>query len=186
MEIIVHIPEADKLARSIALLAAALGDKSAAALAREQKWNQGTTELQHPDEDPRPINQQYANQDIGMPIPPQAPQAQLAPVQAQQVAPVQPLPTAVPTAAPGQPAPIQQPQQMAPVAQPQAQPLPTTTKTYDLNDLAKAAGQLMDSGKQNELINLLNNQFKVQSLNVLPVVQYGAFAHALRGLGAQL
>jgi hypothetical protein len=112
---------------------------------------------QHPDEDPKPVQA-------------------VTPTQA---APVQSLPTAAPQAE-------QQAQSQPPTAQPQPQPLPTTTKQYSLDDLARAAGQLMDSGKQNELINLLNNQFKVQSLNVLPVVQYGSFATALRGLGAQL
>lgn len=150
MDIIVHIPEADKLAQSLDRLAAALGDKSAAALAREQKWNQGAAELQHPDEDPKPV-----------------------------VAPVQPLPTA---------APVQQTQQ-----QPQprplptaANPLPTTAKQYSFDDLAKAAGQLMDAGKQNDLINLLNNQFKIQALTQLPPERFGGFATALRELGAQL
>lgn len=150
MDIIVHIPEADKLARSITLLAAALGDKSAAALAREQKWNEGTVELQRPDEDPKP--------------------AQAAPVQ--QTAPDQPLPTAAPV----------QPKQPTTTSS----PLPTTAKQYSFDDLAKAAGQLMDAGKQNDLINLLNNQFKIQALTQLPPERFGGFATALRELGAQL
>lgn len=152
MDIIVHIPEADKLAQSLDRLAAALGDKSAAALAREQKWNQGAAELQHPDEDPKT--------------------AQVAPVQ--QTAPAQPLPTAAPA------------QQTSTAPSTATNPLPTTTKQYSLDDLAKAAGQLMDSGKQNDLISLLNNQFKIQALTQLPPKQFGTFATALRGLGAQI
>jgi hypothetical protein len=163
MEIIVHIPEADKLAQAIALLAAALGDKSAAA-------------LRHPDEDPKPVT-------------PATPATPLRNYGQPNVDPPQltaaPVSTAVPTAAPAQPTPIQQPQQTAPVTQP-TQPLPTTAKQYSFDDLARAAGQLMDAGKQNDLINLLNNQFKVPALTQLPPEQFGAFATALRGLGAQL
>lgn len=150
MEIIVHLPEADKLAQSIALLAAALGDKSAAALMREQKWN-ASAELQHPDEDPKPVQQAPTYQAV----PTAAPQQ---PVAQPQTAPVQSVPTTV----------------------------PTTAKTYTLPELAKAAGQLMDSGKQQQLIDLLNKTFGVQALNFLPVERYGDFATALRGLGAQL
>ncbi|MCO7175533.1 hypothetical protein ACFP7A_00930 [Sporolactobacillus kofuensis] len=169
MEITIHLPEADKLAQAVTLLAAALGDKSAAALMREQKWN-ANAELQHPDEDPKPVQ----------PITTTAEALQTV----QQTAPVQQAPTyqAVPTAAPQQP--VTQPQ-TAPV---QSVPttVPTTAKTYTLPELAKAAGQLMDSGKQQQLIDLLNKTFGVQALNFLPVERYGDFATALRGLGAQL
>ncbi|MDD9148133.1 hypothetical protein OYT88_06175 [Sporolactobacillus sp. CQH2019] len=52
----------DNLATALNRLAAALSDKSAEALAREQKWSEAKTEsfppeekpLQHPDEDPKP------------------------------------------------------------------------------------------------------------------------------------
>ena len=45
--------------------------------------------------------------------------------------------------------------------------------------------QLMDSGRQNDLINLLA-QFGVNSVPHLQPNQYGAFATALREMGAQI
>lgn len=101
-----------------------------------------------------------------------------APIQTPQ--PVQPVP----------------PQQTAPVNMGQTQPaavtpppvqttVPTTQPSYTMEDLSKAGMTLMDSGRQGELRNLLA-QFGVQSLPDLPKEQYGAFATALRGLGAQI
>ena len=51
--------------------------------------------------------------------------------------------------------------------------------------LAKAAMLLLDSGKQNELLALLQ-QFGTNSIPALQPSQYGAFATALRGMGAQI
>lgn len=64
-------------------------------------------------------------------------------------------------------------------------PVPTAQPSYTMEDLSKAGMTLMDSGRQGELRNLLA-QFGVQSLPELPKEQYGAFATALRGLGAQI
>ena len=61
--------------------------------------------------------------------------------------------------------PVQQPAPAATVTPP-VQPVATTTPSYTLDDLMMAAIPLMDSGLQPE--------------------QYGAFATALRGLGAQI
>ena len=75
----------------------------------------------------------------------------------------------------------------APV-QPQAipsAPVPTTSVSYTPDDLAKAAMSLMDSGRQADLLGLLQ-QFGVTSLPELKPEQYGPFATALRGLGAQI
>lgn len=105
---------------------------------------------------------------------------------------VQPTPT-VQNTAPVQPVPTQQ---LAPVNTGQTQPaavtppplqttVPTTQPSYTMEDLSKAGMTLMDSGRQGELRNLLA-QFGVQSLPDLPKEQYGAFATALRGLGAQI
>lgn len=111
-----------------------------------------------------------------MPVPVQqsAPAAQSVPMQAQ---------TAVPVQAPTLQAPS------APVAQTVQQPapvsVPTSSASYTQDDLARAAMTLMDAGRQNELLNLLA-QFGVTSLPDLPQVQYGAFATALRGLGARI
>lgn len=44
---------------------------------------------------------------------------------------------------------------------------------------------LMDSGRQADLQGLLKT-FGVEALPALPKEQYGAFATALRGMGAQI
>ena len=87
-----------------------------------------------------------------------------------QQTPVQKMPTA--PAAPAAPT--------APAA-----PVPTTQVSYKPDDLARAAMSLMDSGRQPDLISLLG-QFGVVSIPDLRPEQYGAFATALRGLGAQI
>lgn len=75
----------------------------------------------------------------------------------------------------------------APVAQttPATPAVPTSQQTYSLDDLARAGMTLMDSGRQADLQGLLI-QFGVEALPALPQEQYGAFATALRGLGAQI
>ena len=78
-------------------------------------------------------------------------------------------------------------QQVAPPVQqaPVQQAVPTTTPTYTLDDLARAGMTLMDVGRQADLQQLLT-RFGVQALPALPPAQYGAFATALRDLGAQI
>lgn len=119
-------------------------------------------------------------QDITAPAVPVAPIQTVAPVAAvvpaqQPVVPVQPAAPIQPTAPAASPVPT------APV--PQA--VPTSTRTYTPDELAKAAMQLMDSGRQNELLELLR-QFGTNSIPALQPSQYGAFATALRGMGAQI
>ncbi|MCB7067977.1 hypothetical protein [Enterocloster citroniae] len=63
--------------------------------------------------------------------------------------------------------------------------MPTTAPSYTLDDLTRAAIPLMDSGKQPALLQLLKD-FGVEALPTLQPEQYGAFATALRGLGAQI
>ena len=93
--------------------------------------------------------------------------------------PVRPLMAPVPPVpAPAVPP---QPQVQAPVQQ----SVPTSAGTYTLDELARAAMSLMDSGKQPDLLQLLAS-FGVEALPALPPAQYGAFATALRGLGAQI
>lgn len=65
------------------------------------------------------------------------------------------------------------------------QVVPTANATYTLDELARAAMTLMDSGRQIDLQQLLA-QFGVEALPALPKEKYGAFATALRGLGAQI
>lgn len=109
---------------------------------------------------------------------------------------VQPVPVAVSNqvvSAPVNQVPISQPAAVAqpPVtcaasmAQTATPVVPTTTAVYTMDDLCKAGMTLMDSGKQGELQGLLAN-FGVEALPALPPSQYGAFATALRGLGAQI
>ena len=100
--------------------------------------------------------------------------AQQTPVQKMPTAPVAPTAPAAP-AAPTAP--------VAPATP--AAPVPTTQVSYKPDDLARAAMSLMDSGRQPDLIALLG-QFGVVSIPDLRPEQYGAFATALRGMGAQI
>ena len=105
-----------------------------------------------------------------------------------QQTPVQKLPTApvAPTAPAAPPAPAAPAAPTAPVAPATpAAPVPTTQVSYKPDDLARAAMSLMDSGRQPDLIALLG-QFGVVSIPDLRPEQYGAFATALRGMGAQI
>lgn len=99
--------------------------------------------------------------------------------------------TAVPVSTPTQAVPVTQP---VPTAAPNAPvtpsvtgagQVPTTTQTYELDDLARAAMTLMDVGRQGELQQLLT-RFGVAALPLLPKDQYGNFATALRGMGAKI
>lgn len=89
-----------------------------------------------------------------------------------------PTPTPTPTPAPAPaPTPVPAP---APAPVPVAQPV-----AYTRDDLQRAAGTLMDAGKQTELLQLLA-KFGVPSLPALKPEQYGAFATELRALGARI
>lgn len=58
-------------------------------------------------------------------------------------------------------------------------------RTYTHDELAVAATGLLDAGKGREVMDLLQ-QFGVPSLVQLQPDRYGAFATALRGLGAKI
>ena len=104
------------------------------------------------------------------------------PVQIQQPEPVQQqAPTAIPTAVPT--APMAPPVQQQPA--PTSQSVPTYAPTYDMTQLQLAATQLMDAGKQSDLLQLFAT-FGIQYLMQLPQEQYGAFATKLRELGARI
>ena len=105
---------------------------------------------------------------------PTAPVVPEASIPATSAAPVPTAPSAVSTA-PVTPAPAVQ----------AAATVPTSTHTYTPDELAKAAMPLMDAGKQQELIGLVH-QFGASSIPELRPEQYGAFATALRGMGAQI
>lgn len=84
----------------------------------------------------------------------------------------------------GQPAPAGM-GNAAPVHGTPTQPLQTSAPSYTLDDLSNAAMTLMDRGMQMQLQQLLVG-YGVSSLPELPKEQYGAFATALRGMGAQI
>lgn len=106
------------------------------------------------------------------PYPPAPP---AAPVYGQQQLPQYSVPANVaPPAAPAYAPPPAAP--TAPVGQPAA---------YAMEDLSRAAVSLMDAGRQQDVTALLNS-FGVQALTQLPPAQYGAFATALRGMGARI
>ena len=74
-----------------------------------------------------------------------------------------------------------------PVTPPVSTAVPTSAKEYTADELAQAAIPLLDAGigGQKALMDLLA-RFGVQGIPQLPREQYGAFATALRGLGAKI
>lgn len=102
---------------------------------------------------------------------------QAAPAQEQTAVPVQSTPAPVQST----PAPACQPAPAAPVQQ----AVPTTAPSYTREDLSRAAITLMDKGQQAQLQQLVQS-FGVNSLMELPPEQYGNFATALRGMGAEI
>ncbi len=97
-------------------------------------------------------------------------------------APAAPTPTPAPATAPTAPAaPTPTP---APATAPTAPAAPAAAPTYTLDELARAAADLMPA-HTNDLTALLA-QFGVASLGELPAVHYGAFATAIRGMGAKI
>ena len=92
-------------------------------------------------------------------------------------APVPPAPAAAPAAPTA-------PTQNAPTA-PATPAVPTSAPSYTRDDLSRAAMTLMDKGMQAQLQQLVQS-YGVNSLVELPQDQYGNFATALRGMGAQI
>ncbi|MCM3589647.1 hypothetical protein M4D58_03260 [Brevibacillus borstelensis] len=93
---------------------------------------------------------------------------------------------AVPVVPPAQAVPVAPP--AAPTQAPTAAPgaVPTAgAPTYTMDQLAVAATQLVDAGRQAEVVQLLAS-FGVQALTALPKEHYGAFATQLRAMGAKL
>lgn len=86
---------------------------------------------------------------------------------------------AAPTAAPNEDA--------APTEQVDLEPpaVPTETRGYSRDEITKAAMQLMDQGKQPELLELLQ-EFGVRAVPQLPQDAIGKFAVRLREMGAQI
>ena len=117
--------------------------------------------------------------------------------------PVNPTQTAAPVyaAPPAAPAPAVAPAPMAPAqtyttaspVTPAANPAPpappvvptAAAPTYNRDQIMTAGAALIDAGKINELMGLLN-AFGVQAVTQLKQEQLGAFATELRKLGAQI
>lgn len=115
-------------------------------------------------EPPAPIPARPMPQAAPEPAPVSAPTAVTTP----SPAPVTPAPTAGPTyTAPG------------------STSAPTTAPSYTVEQLQKAGGDLItaDPSKMPQLLGLLQ-QFSVPAVTELKPDQYGAFATALRGIGA--
>ena len=106
----------------------------------------------------------------GQQIAPHFPNANVDVAQANQTAPVQNVQTSVPV-------------QNAQTAQ--SASVPTSQHTYSMDELARAAMTLMDKGGMAELQQLLA-KYGCETLQQLPQEQYGSFATALRGMGAQI
>ena len=100
-----------------------------------------------------------------------------------------PVPVPVPASAPAPAAPVvpqAAPTPATPMPAPAPAPVPTTApQTYTLPQLQTACAPLLDAGRQQELVAMLQS-FGVQAMTQLPQDKYGAFATALRGMGAKL
>lgn len=126
---------------------------------------------------PEPAASKAGKADKPAPVPPAdyMPPADTAP------APATPAPAVTPAPAPA-PAPVQAPVTPAPAPAPvPVAPAPT----YNRDQIMTAGAALIDAGKINELMGLLNS-FGVQAVTQLKQDQLGAFATELRKLGAQI
>lgn len=126
---------------------------------------------------PEPAASKAGKADKPAPVPPAdyMPPADTAP------APATPAPAVTPAPAPA-PAPVQAPVTPAPAPAPvPVAPAPT----YNRDQIMTAGAALIDAGKINELMGLLNS-FGVQAVTQLKQDRLGAFATELRKLGAQI
>lgn len=126
---------------------------------------------------PEPAASKTGKTDKPAPVPPAdyMPPADTAP------APATPAPAVTPAPAPA-PVPVQAPVTPAPAPAPvPVAPAPT----YNRDQIMTAGAALIDAGKINELMGLLNS-FGIQAVTQLKQDQLGAFATELRKLGAQI
>lgn len=130
---------------------------------------------------PEPAASKAGKADKPAPVPPAdyMPPADTAPAPATRAPAVTPAPAPASTPAP---APVQAPVTPAPAPAPvPVAPAPT----YSRDQIMTAGAALIDAGKINELMGLLNS-FGVQAVTQLKQDQLGAFATELRKLGAQI
>ena len=101
-----------------------------------------------------------------------------------QVMPQQPVVQSQP---PVQPQPMMQPPQTMPMQQPVMQPPVTGAPGYTAEQISRAGAELVqtDPTKMQALLAMLQ-QFGVATIQMLKPEQFGAFASALRSLGARL
>ena len=124
---------------------------------------------------PEPAASKTGKADKPAPVPPAdyMPPADTAPAPATPAPAVTPAPAPAPVQAPVPPAPAPAPVPVAPAP------------TYNRDQIMTAGAALIDAGKINELMGLLNS-FGVQAVTQLKQDQLGAFATELRKLGAQI
>lgn len=128
---------------------------------------------------PEPAASKTGKADKPAPVPPAdyMPPADTAPAPATRAPAVTPAPAPAST-----PAPVQAPVTPAPAPAPvPVAPAPA----YSRDQIMTAGAALIDAGKINELMGLLNS-FGVQAVTQLKQDQLGAFATELRKLGAQI
>ena len=122
-------------------------------------------------------------QDVGGTIPfPALEKPPVAPVEA---------PVAVPDV-PAEPAPVNPPETPAPApavtAAPSVEapsPAPAPERKYTLKEISDAGSGLLDQGKMQDLMNLLDS-FGVPAITMLKPDQYPAFVEGLKALGAKI
>lgn len=100
--------------------------------------------------------------------------------QAKAVVPIQSAPVQ-----PSAPVTPEQPVSTTPTAAVTPAVVPTSTPSYTRDDLARAAMTLMDKGGMVQLQQLLTS-YGCETLQQLTEDQFGSFATALRGMGAQI
>lgn len=100
--------------------------------------------------------------------------------QAKAVVPIQSTPVQ-----PSAPVTPEQPVSTMPTAAVTPAVVPTSTPSYTRDDLARAAMTLMDKGGMVQLQQLLTS-YGCETLQQLTEDQFGSFATALRGMGAQI
>lgn len=122
---------------------------------------------------------------LAAPVEPTEEPVAVAPVPVAPTEEVNVAPTPV-TPAPVTPVtPVQQTAQQAVEQASQVAPAPTAAATYAIDDLARAAVQLIDAGRQAELMPLLQ-KYGVNALPDLAPEHTASFAADLRALGAAI
>lgn len=92
--------------------------------------------------------------------------------------------SALTTAAPT-PVPNPVPMTVAPTVSAVPVSVPVTAPTYTIDQITKAGADLVQAGKMPQLYGLMQ-QFQINAATDLRPDQYGAFATALREMGAQI